>query len=793
MEYPKIYRWISRKKYYIGIFLVCSMLFYYCLPQQLFHEPYSTVLEASNGKLMSASIAKDGQWRFPETDLVSDKFYKALITFEDKRFYHHPGVDPLSFARAVKQNVSRGEVVSGASTITMQVIRLSRKGKSRNIFEKAIEMVLATRLELRCSKEEILRLYAAHAPFGGNVVGVDAACWRYFGRSAKDLSWGEAALLAVLPNSPSLIHPGKNRDHLLKKRNALIDRLYQAEMLDELAATLAKEEPLPDKPFPLPQYARHLLARTATQNPNGSKVVSTIDYDLQLRVEQILADRHRILSGNEIHNAAAIVADVKTGNVLAYVGNVVNPGSYHGDDVDIIQSPRSTGSILKPFLFAAMLDEGKILSRTILPDIPTYINGFTPKNFSKQYDGAVAADQALIRSLNIPAVYQLKQYKYERFHHLLTSLGMSTLTRPPDHYGLALILGGAEGTLWEITGMYASMARTLNNFDEHPGKNKYAKADFHPLTYLLQDSTAFRNSELSEKGVLNAGAIYQTFDALVELSRPGEESGWKNFFSAKKIAWKTGTSFGFRDGWAVGVTPDYVIGIWVGNADGEGRPGLTGTDAAAPILFDIFSQLPGDRWFTKPQQELFAIPVCAKSGYRTTDRCDDVDTIYVTEKGLQSSPCPYHQRVQLTKDHKFRVHSACEALSKTETMSWFVLPPITEYYYRPHDPTYKTLPPFRTDCASQTTLSAMDLIYPKPHARMYIPRDLNGEPGQAVFHLAHRNPAVTVFWHLDGTFIGKTLKSHHMAVNPAEGSHTLTLIDEKGEVLEQKFEILSKM
>ena len=195
----------------------------------------------------------------------------------------------------------------------------------------------------------------------------------------------------------------------------------------------------------------------------------------------------------------------------------------------------------------------------------------------------------------------------------------------------------------------------------------------------------------------------------------------------------------------------------------------------------------------KPQQELFAIATCAKSGYRVTDRCDEIDTIFVTEKGLQSIPCPYHQRIQVTKDHKFRVHSNCEALSNSESMTWFVLPPITEYYYRPHDPTYKILPPFRNDCASQATLAAMDLIYPKPNAKMFIPRDLNGEPGQAVFHLAHRNPAVTVFWHLDGNFIGKTTKSHHLAVNPAAGPHTLTLIDEKGEILEQKFEILSKI
>ncbi len=266
------------------------------------------------------------------------------------------------------------------------------------------------------------------------------------------------------------------------------------------------------------------------------------------------------------------------------------------DDVDIIKSRRSTGSILKPFLFAAMLDEGKILQRTLVPDVPTIINGFSPKNFSKEYDGAVPANKALIRSLNIPAVHMLRTYRYEKFHSLLKNMGMNTLDRSPDHYGLSLILGGAEGTLWDITGMYASMARTLNNYWEHPGKNRYNRSDFHPPHYIEPRHESDLNQGGSEGNLeatswLSAAAIFQTFDALKEVYRPGEESGWRYFSSSKKIAWKTGTSFGFRDAWAVGVTPHYAVGVWVGNADGEGRPGLTGTDAAAPLMFDIFSQL----------------------------------------------------------------------------------------------------------------------------------------------------------------------------------------------------------
>ncbi|HEY9046726.1 MAG TPA: transglycosylase domain-containing protein, partial [Ohtaekwangia sp.] len=440
----------------IALLVTGAVLYYFCLPLTLFQDPYSTVLEASNGALLSASIAPDGQWRFPETDSVPGKFADAIIVYEDKRFRSHIGIDILSMGRAFRQNIAARKIVSGGSTLSMQVIRLSRKGESRTIPEKVIEMVLATRLELRYSKEEILALYASHAPFGGNVVGIDAACWRYFGRDAKELSWSEACLLAVLPNAPSLIHPGKNRAQLKTKRDRLLDKLQAIGKIDAFTCSLAKEEPIPEEPQLLPRAARHLLTRMRADGLAGKKLQSTLDYALQQRVEQILQDHHDRLIGNRIHHAAAIVADIQTGNVIAYVGNIANGKNYRGDDVDVAVAPRSTGSILKPFLYAAMLDEGKILPRTMLPDIPVFINGFTPKNFSHEYDGAVPADKALIRSLNIPAVYMLRDYRYEKFHSLLKSLGMTTLSYPPDHYGLSLILGGGEGTLWDIAGMYAS-------------------------------------------------------------------------------------------------------------------------------------------------------------------------------------------------------------------------------------------------------------------------------------------------------------------------------------------------
>ncbi|MEX2235577.1 MAG: penicillin-binding protein 1C [Cyclobacteriaceae bacterium] len=707
-------------------------------------------------------------------------------------FYFHPGVDPLSLGRAMVQNVKEGKIVSGGSTISMQVIRLSRRTESRTLLEKCIEIILATRLELRYTKDEILSLYASHAPFGGNVVGLDAACWRYFGKPAKDLSWGEAALMAVLPNSPALIHPGKNRKILKDKRDKLLDKLYHAGKIDALTCSLSKEEPVPEKPRPLPRHARHLLGRMKKEGLDEKKLVSTIDYALQQHVEVQLQKHHERLRANQIFNGAALILDVKTGKTLAYAGNVFTGETRHGHEVDIITAPRSTGSILKPFLYAAALDEGLILPRTLLPDIPVLMNGFSPQNFSKEYDGAVHANSALIRSLNIPAVFMLKDFRYEKFYTLLKNTGLTTLNKPPDHYGLSLILGGAEGTLWDITGMYASMARTLNNYFERPGGARYVRKDFHHPIYFQDDDPSVE-IEREKTSWLSASSIFLTLASLKELYRPVEEAGWKYFSTSKQIAWKTGTSFGFRDGWAVGVTPDYAVGVWVGNADGEGRSGLTGTNAAAPLLFDLFALLPATGWFDAPNSEMHEIATCRQSGQRASIHCVDTDTVWVTRSGLETQACIHHKTIHLSADAKFQVHGGCADITSMMHAKWFVLPPVQEHYYKAKNISYKPLPPYRNDCQSTASISSMDLVYPKPNARILIPRSFDGKPGSSIFELAHRDEHAAVFWHLDGVFIGTTKRVHRLALNPPEGKHVLIVVDERGQALEEHFTVISAL
>ena len=556
-----------------GIITLLLIGYIFCLPRQLFHVPYSTVVTDRNNELLGARIAPDGQWRFPPRTTTPAKIQACFIEFEDNHFFHHWGVNPVSIGRAAYQNLKAGRVISGGSTITMQTIRLARNNP-RTFSEKFIEMIWATRLEFRYSKEKILSLYVSHAPFGGNVVGLDAAAWRYFGHSADDLSWAEAAMLAVLPNSPAMIHLSKSRQALLDKRNRLLTRLHTKGVLDDSSYELALSEPLPQEPKPLPQIAPH-LTDYFYQTRNGNYSVSTIDRGIQLQIEELIERWNGEFSRSDIRNIAILVIDVQKNQPIAYCGNVHFNKTNSGNQVDIIRSPRSTGSILKPFLYYAMLQEGSILPHTLLPDIPININGFAPQNFSQQFEGAVPASEALARSLNIPTVTMLQRYGVPKFYNFLKQAGISTLTRPASHYGLSLILGGAEGTLWDITCAYTDMARCLKGLDKTN------------CSLLLSDSTYNASSAVSTSS-FSPCAVWQTFEAIKEVNRP-EEIDWRTIPSMQTIAWKTGTSYGFRDAWAVGVTPRYAVGVWVGNATGEGKPGLVGARTAGPVMFDVFN------------------------------------------------------------------------------------------------------------------------------------------------------------------------------------------------------------
>lgn len=753
----------------IVTFLVIAYIF--CLPRPLFHVPYSTVVADRNGELLGARIASDGQWRFPQRTATPEKIKQCLMMFEDRYFQYHWGVNPVSLCKAAYRNLRNKRIVSGGSTLTMQLIRLARN-KPRTFREKLIETVMATRLEFSASKEKILSMYVSHAPFGGNVVGLDAAAWRYFGHSPEDLSWAEAAMLAVLPNAPAMVHLSKARNVLLHKRNRLLKQLYEEEIIDKSTYELAIDEPLPDEPHPLPQVAPHLVSRFY-QERNGKYSVSTIDRDIQIRIESLAERRSNEFNRSDIRNLAILVIDIRTNQVVAYCGNVHFEQKANGNQVDVIQAPRSTGSILKPFLYCAMLQEGSLLPDMLLPDIPVNINGFTPQNFNLHFEGAVPASEALARSLNIPAVTMLQRYGVPKFHHLLQLSGLKTINRPASHYGLSLILGGAEANLWDVTNAYANMGRSLLQLPQGDCR------------LLLPDD----ESETAEEknSIFRPGAVWQTFSALTEVNRP-EEIDWKSIPSMHPVAWKTGTSYGFRDAWAVGVTPRYAVGVWVGNATGEGKPGLVGARTAGPVLFDILNTLPSSSWFKRPTGIFVEAEVCRKSGHLKSRFCEETDTLLILPAGLKTEACPYHHPVTLSADETHRIYENCANMEPTIRKSWFTLPPVWEWYYKQYHPEYTPLPPFKPGCG-EDALQPMQFIYPPMNAHITLPRQMDGSAGFLTIELAHSNSDATVFWHLDGTYLTQTQDFHKISLQPAPGKHSLTTVDEAGNTAHTTFYI----
>jgi penicillin-binding protein 1C len=728
---------------------------------------YSTIVNDSNGSLLSATVAEDSQWRFPKPDTIPMKIITCVRYFEDEYFYWHPGINPISLVRATWQNTRSGKIVSGASTINMQIARMIGQNR-RTILNKLSEIMIALKLELLFSKDDLMIQYLSMAPFGGNVVGLEAASWRYYGRPPHLLSWGESTTLAVLPNNPGSIFPGTRDSLLINKRNRLLQKLNRKGVITSQTLALALLEPLPDAPLPIPNHASHLLTTYSKKN-GGKRLKSTLDPYWHSRVSDLTERHHGIMMDNGVENIAAMVVDLKTGELLAYKGNT-NDFKADGQQVDILQSKRSPGSSLKPLLFAASLDRGLINRKTLLSDVPTFFGGFSPKNFNYGYAGVVPANEALSRSLNIPMVHLLNEYTYEQFHQDLKTWGITTLDRSAGHYGLTLILGGCEIMPWDLAQVYFSLYRKVTgqpNIDIHYGPD-------------------FKDRPSID---IEPDAIWQTLRTMTTLARPDGEKSWRTFSSSQLIAWKTGTSHGFRDAWALGINGDVLVLVWVGNADGEGRAEMTGIKAAAPLMHSILRLSDNDpKWLDKLKPFMRKEMLCSVSGMLANQHCPKVET-EVTTNAQKSGLCNYHQSIILDEKGLYRVTSDCYPLSLASVQAAFVLPPIQGHYYAMENSNYHGLPPVHPDCEDRSR--AIGIMYPTSNSKVFIPKEIDGKKGRVVLQATHQVQGAELYWHLNDLYLGQTKDDHQLAVWLPAGNHVLSVMDKEGNKLTRTFEVIS--
>lgn len=546
------------------MFLALDALF--PLPMPDTDHSFAVAVVAEDGTPLRSFPDDRGVWRYPATlKDVAPVYLEALITYEDRWFYYHPGVNPWALIRAAVNYIRYGQVVTGGSTLTMQVARILDP-HGRTIPGKLKQIFRAFQLELHCSKAEILTIYLNFAPFGGPVEGVQAASYTYLGKSAGELSHAEAALLAVLPQSPSRLRPDRRADLAAKARDKVLQRMLSAGVWSTDIVKEARIEKVAwrfeARPMLAPLLAQHLKSMAGPASP----IRTTIDTGWQ----QIVTDQVQqyIQTMPARTSAAAMVVDNTKMSVKAYVGSADFLDDSRYGHVDMIRAYRSPGSLLKPFLYAFALEEGLIHSESLLVDAPTSFDGYRPVNFSEGFSGPVSAGEALNRSLNIPAVDLSDRLGVNFFDARLKQGGL-TLRYPRNGTpNLSMILGGVGATLEELVGAYAALAR-----QGLAGKPRYTLG-----------------SPLQEKRMMSAGAAYIIRKIMQENPRP--DRSFQSRGTGREVAWKTGTSYGYRDAWAIGVTDNYTVGVWIGRPDGTPSPGQYGRATAAPLLFRLIDSLP---------------------------------------------------------------------------------------------------------------------------------------------------------------------------------------------------------
>lgn len=734
------------------------------LPMERVDLPQAYRYHDRNGDLLSVLISSDGFFRMSTgREEIPELFVKALLTHEDRHFYHHPGVNPLAVLRAALSNVRAGGVVSGGSTLTMQLARMLER-RERTLWTKVVEAFRALQLEWRYDKDEILEFYLALAPYGGNLEGLSAATHFYFGKPPSMLSVGEIALLVGLPQSPNRYRPDRHplaaremRDRVL--REMLDNGLIEAEQMKRAAA-----EPLPERRYEAAQLAVHTAWSLRSADPGRHQVRTTLDRNIQRKTSALLADYVKTLDANGISNASAVVIDNHSREVLAVVGSTDYFDRERLGANDGARMARSPGSTLKPFLYALGFDQGLISEKTILYDIPVNYGGYSPENYAKNFRGPVSVREALTDSLNVVAVNLTREVGLERFHGLLQAGGLSGLNEDAGYYGLPLVLGGVEVSLLELTNLYASLANG---------------GLYRPYRLLDSDPVGNKTRLLSNE------ATWLVTHILTDVERPDFPESWSFSRNRPTVAWKTGTSYGHQDAWSIGYTPQYTIGVWVGNFDSRPASQLAGSKVAAPLLFDLFQALDDThnaRWFAKPER-VKERRICQTCGRLPTPACQSFTSEYFIAdlKGPTNEEyCRVPQLIAVDRRTGGPAGDKTPAIA-VEQKVYDVWPSRMAAFLVRHGVQVDKVPPYDPGNMAGEAYYPPEILSPVADAVYYRRLDRLEVSDHAIkLSAAVTNRIHRITWFLDDELVYQGSPWEDALINPLPGDHQLRLVDDVG-------------
>ena len=706
------------------IFILFFLLNYlYPLNTARLNKPLSTLIYDKNHHLLRVKLSPDGFLRIPiKKDALNSDIKKIVLAYEDQYFEKHFGVNPLAIVRALWFNLTNQRKI-GASTITMQVARMMHN-QPRTLSQKLIEMFNAFQLELYYSKEEILRFYLNNAPYGGNIEGFASASFRYFNVEPYSLSLSQIAYLSSIPKNPNANRPKQQRD-INTIKNRLLTRVYELDLLDKTSYNRAKQEHIRTHIQNLPHQIPHLSAQIIKQG----EVNTTIDMVLQHEVETILSSQIERVKKFGIHNSSALVIDNRNMAILAYVGSNNFYDTIHGGQNDGVRALHSPGSTLKPFVYAKAFEEGLITPLKKIFDVPLFIEGYKPTNYSKKYLGVVTATEALQLSLNIPAVELDRLLKHKSLYFLLQEAKIDSITHPKHYYGASLTLGGLGISLKDNASLFAMLANG----------GIYEKAHF------------IKKSQRKPTRILTPQSTYLVSNILAHAPRLSFSSSWEYMQNMRKVAFKTGTSAHAKDLLTIGYTPNYTVAVWYGNFSGKSSKHFnhtyaTGLKVASPTLFKIFEQLEKERWFKEPK------------GIKHQKICQDA---------IQINAC----KNQINDQIIAKIKNPCSSM-RAEVLAYLLNQQII-----------KSIDELSKHQCYNEWKSYKPLITNPIHKKNYIHnRLLPNELKKTMLRCYSFEQNSTIYWLIDNQepIVGKSGKAIYKYLNPQK--HTISCLDEGAKI-----------